>query len=170
MLILRSVENEWMSDPGDDTASGHSVDEDALARQRHESFAEALDRLPADAEESEWITLLAADLGWDRGEVELYAYQYFLALLEQSPAGSEQGPLDDNQRNGTNSESSRPWTAGESILFDTLVARYRPSNTDHGGIGQGDWAQQVAERLPGRTAGEVRERWQQIMNRSSTGD
>jgi len=145
-MLLLINNNDSMSD-AKNVQNGHrTIEQDH--RQRYERFVEALEN--ASNEEgttNAHFDALAAQLGWELEEVQLYAYQYFVSLCESDQDSPDQA------------SNGRAWTTQESALFDTLMARYyEPEESSETQA----WAQRVAERLPGRTATDVRHRFLQL--------
>ena len=119
--------------------------------RRHGLFIQALDGLPPNCLETEWLSAISVKLGWDLRQVEAHAYRYFVALVEHDQVQRLQPGPDD-------------WTAEESILFDTLVALYHEGK-DHPSW---TWVTDVAGYFPRRTPADIWHRWEHFQkNRSS---
>ena len=71
---------------------------------------------------------------------------------------------DDNDNDNNNTNRSKPYTEEEDAIIATAVQdHFNNLNADEDGK-QPKWSKLVEERLPGRTAKRVRERWTNHLN------
>ena len=189
---LHHASNSDNQDGGSNENQGSTTErqQDSL-RSRHDVFVAALDMHGGDLTRRDW-SQFASDLGWSVDEVQSYAFQYLVSLLNSDRTRSarsdvsfdsyidsshstkhEQPSAKSAEQHSTiksngvpnrksRSGSSLPWTLDEVVLFDTLVATYFPIKDPDGF----DWEELVASHLPGRTATEVRRRWNQLSRES----
>lgn len=125
--------------------------------QRHQRFMDAMDSLPEDCTELEWIMRLAEKLQWEPGEVALHAFRYFLALNEYYL----QEERDEAYREG-NKKPSNQWTEEEAILFDTLCAVYMQESTGPPNERDWYWVVQISSFFPGRSPDYLWEKYKGI--------
>ena len=141
-----------------------------ILRERHEQFIQCLESHGPDLTGDEW-PIMAEELGWSIDEIQLHAYEYMRCLFETEPQQPlRAGPLVSEAATQQTVRGS-PWTLEEDVLFETLVATYRTTacNGNEGGSRSQstdrelyDWEELVAAHLPGRTAAQVRQRFQEL--------
>jgi hypothetical protein len=129
-----------------------TAEEEANEVENHEQFITALELHGYSADPNAWGRI-AKDLKWSQEEVKTYAYRYFNALQRQA----ESPPAEDVEE-----ESS--WTFEESILLEALLVRHlgiineQNNNKEQGSLA---WEELIAARIPGKTAHEVKQRYEE---------
>jgi hypothetical protein len=140
----------------DDTTmenNDESTAEEVNEVENHESFIISLEKHGYSADPKAWERM-ANDLEWSEEEVKTYAYRYFNALQH---VPSEDIPVDDNK-------GEESWTFEESILLESLLVRHLAIINEQNKERQQDrlaWEELIAARIPGKTAQEVRQRYEQ---------
>lgn len=167
--------------------------QEQLLERRHARFIACLERYGSEGKYP-WIKI-ADELGddWNVTDVQKYAYQYLMTLLNNDqdetddsteaenessssptlndeidvlqPTTKNQGKNSHNDNNHI--EDDEEWTLEETILFDTLLARYynngtQPSSSpiySHSNI---CWVDQVAAFIPQKTSYQVKQRYEQL--------
>jgi hypothetical protein len=133
-------------------------DEETYDKLRHQRFLSALENIPQDSPESNWIIRMAGILHWDPGEVESYAYRYFVALNEY-----------DQEQRSEEVESYgeiAPWSQEESVLFDSLLVVYGDDDRNVRDEQRWAWVTHMAEFFPRRTPTEIWDRWNRLRQES----
>lgn len=135
---------------------GSTAQEETLPDEveNHESFITSLEKHGYSADPKAWERI-ANDLEWSEEEVKRYAYRYFNALQQVPP--EDNPPVDDKEENDL-------WTFEESILLEALLVRHLAIiNEQNKQQQQGDlaWEEIIAARIPGKTAQEVKQRYEQ---------
>lgn len=139
---------------------------------RHQLFMQALESLLSDNANRnshlQWVTVIAERLQWPIPDVEMHAFQYFMALErcddreDAARVGDSATTLRTETENEDLGQHTSDWSEEELLLFDTLVAIHCPSTVSvNDNTEQQDWIQHVAQHLGGRTLGEVCQRWKQ---------
>lgn len=137
------------------------------------------------------LSSMANELDWRLEQVQVYAYRYMLALLNNDDQsvdaaqaeqhdvlinGGQQYVLSmnggqhetiNNEANGnaTNGIANHEWTWEEDVLLDSLLAVYLTEGNlpnSNNNHDALDWEEKVASHLPGRTPMQVRERYVQL--------
>eukprot|EP00521_Asterionellopsis_glacialis_P008531 CAMPEP_0195284634 /NCGR_PEP_ID=MMETSP0707-20130614/2769_1 /TAXON_ID=33640 /ORGANISM="Asterionellopsis glacialis, Strain CCMP134" /LENGTH=208 /DNA_ID=CAMNT_0040344009 /DNA_START=32 /DNA_END=658 /DNA_ORIENTATION=- len=170
-------------------SSSHTNEQDHEGR--HARFVACLERYGAEGKYpwQKIANELGDDFGWDVRHVQKYAYQYLVTLLSfqdctndsitsnhynNDPVPSCYIPQDEPEDNNTNINIEKSdnddndnklqqeeWSLEETILFDTLLARYyNPmSSMDSSKVG---WEDQIAALIPLKTSYQVKQRFDQV--------
>lgn len=135
--------------------------------KRHKAFVSALERHGSSARA--WNDI-ASDLKWEVGDVKVYAYSYFRALVRGRKMVACNSLVGDddvakNRLGGGDPTSYSTWSFQELVLLDSLMIQHCTDLTclevNEGGKGGDDRAvalrqrtlwQKIASRIPGKTA------------------
>lgn len=144
-----------------DEESSTAEEETLNEVENHELFITSLEKHGYSADPKAWERM-ANDLEWSEEEVKRYAYRYFSALQK---VPSEGAPIDDEEEDDS-------WTFEESILLEALLVRHlgiineQNKERQQGGLA---WEALIAARIPGKTAQEVKERYEQKYRQQAWG-
>ena len=131
----------------------------------HARFVAALEKYGDGDGGTEWQDV-ATDVGGRRtsNEVKLHAHKYLQRLVASaSSSSSSTSGAAASLRSVVDTLENHTWTRDEDLRFEAaLVAHSNESHSD-ASSNVGDRWEQVAARLPGRTASDVRTRYQKML-------